>query len=119
MGSKQKSSSSESESESSDDDGDRKKRKKKKLKSQKIRMSKQEKKLKKRIETYSPDELFDYLKEMKRKKKVLKDKAIKNVMAESTTKNKPLHKPDPSTTFPEVVNGKPSHFYCLICSVYA
>ena len=105
-------SSSESSSECSEDERRRKKHKKRKLKN--MKNSKDEKKFKKRIKSFSPDELKDYLKEMKNKKKLLKKKE-KSGENEDT---EPIHIPDPEISFPKVVNGKSSHFYCLICSQY-
>merc|ERR1740129_2545058 len=106
------SSSSESESESSESEEERRRKKKKrkatKVKKQQQKLTKEEKKFKKKIETYSPDELLGYLQDMKNKKKQLK----------KLKESKPPHTPDPSTIFPETVRGKASHFYCLICSVY-
>merc|ERR1740129_1503662 len=111
------SSSSESESESSESEEERRRKKKKrkatKVKKQQQKLTKEEKKFKKKIETYSPDELLGYLQDMKNKKKQLK-----KLKESQPSTSKPPHTPDPSTVFPETVRGKASHFYCLICSVY-
>ena len=118
----QSSSSSESESESSDEDERKKKKKKKATKGKKSiqKLTKEEKKFKKRIESYTPEELLVYLKDMKNKKKQLKEKSIAKASSSTSqpSTSKPTHAPDPNTTFSETVRGKPSHFYCLICSVY-
>ena len=110
---KQQSSSSESSSSSSEDEYERKrKKKKKKAMAKKLKMSKEEKKWKKKIKSFTPEELMEYLKEMKAKKKMLKDKDKVSTKAVS-------YVPDPKAKFLEILNGKPTHFYCLICSIYA
>lgn len=115
--SKHISSSSETESESSEEEAERRRKKKKKLgKSRKNKkLTKEEKKFKKKIESFSPNELVEYLKEMKNKKKLLKEKSQPGGGESS---GRPKYVPDPNTTFPETIDGKASHFYCLICSVY-
>eukprot|EP00092_Neocalanus_flemingeri_P085176 GFUD01107133.1.p1 GENE.GFUD01107133.1~~GFUD01107133.1.p1 ORF type:complete len:1924 (+),score=566.33 GFUD01107133.1:661-5772(+) len=115
---KNRSSSSESHL-SSDGSAEVKKKKKKEKKAWKVKKSKlsrQEKKFKEKIETFSPDDLKTYIREMKEKTKRLKEKKLTRKLTKKSTEFTCL--PDPNVPFQSSLNGRSSHFYCLICSSY-
>ena len=121
--SESESSSSSSQSSSSDDESPKskkRKRKAKKVKMLKAKMSREEKKLEKKLgSVHAHLANMEKIKEKKSSKERQKSSSEKRTLAKKTS---PVRNaacfPDRNKSFRETMNGKPSHFYCLVCEDY-